>query len=313
LFKLETFEEDSVKKSILILVLLVVVTAPSLLVACTESASPFTITDDLGREVLIKETPQAVVSLAPSITEILFALDLGDRVVGVTGDCDYPEEAKDKPDVGRYFSTSLESIVDKDPDLILTDGYDSVVDQLEGLEITMVVLQPTDIPGIFKDIQLVGEVMNEKDKAAELASGLQERLDAVKEKAAQAADQPTVFFEIDAYDPVRPWTAGPGSFADAMISLAGGQNIVQEGEAWLQISLEKLVSANPEIIILSDYPDVTPETVMARTGVWQQLLAVKEERVYAISDPSLTSRPGPRIIDGLEKLARIIHPELFST
>jgi iron complex transport system substrate-binding protein len=301
-----------VKRAILILVLLAFVASSGLLTACNKATQPFTLTDDLGREVNIEKTPESVVSLAPSVTEILFELDLGDKLVGVTEACDYPDEARQIPKVGPYYSTSLESILDQTPDLILADGYDPVIEEIKELGIPLLVLQPTDIAGVFQDILLVGEVMNAEDRAGDLVDGLQQRMDAVVELAAMAASKPTVFYEIAATDPTKPWTAGPGSFADAMISMAGGQNIVKEGGAWVQINLEKLVSADPDLIILSDDPYVAPEEVMARTGVWQQLAAVKQQKVYAVSSQSLTSRPGPRIIDGLEEMARIIHPELFT-
>ena len=300
------------RRAILIPVLLALVASSVFLTACNEAPSPFTVTDDLGREVNIERTPESIVSLAPSVTEILFALDLGDKVVGVTEACDYPDEAKEKPKVGGYYSTSLESILYQDPDLILTDGYDPVVEQIKEQGIPMLVLQPSDIDGILEDIRLVGRVMNIEGKAGELVDSLQQRLDAVAQKTADVTARPTVFYEIDASDQTKPWTVGPGSLADTLISLAGGQNILTEGDAYLQINLEQLLSADPELVILGDYPYVTPQQVMARTGVWQELPAVKNGRVYAISDPSLTSRPGPRIIDGLEEMARIIHPELFT-
>ena len=300
------------RRAILIPVLLALVASSVFLTACNEAPSPFTVTDDLGREVNIERTPESIVSLAPSVTEILFALDLGDKVVGVTEACDYPDEAKEKPKVGGYYSTSLESILYQDPDLILTDGYDPVVEQIKEQGIPMLVLQPSNIDGILEDIRLVGRVMNIEGKAGELVDSLQQRLDAVAQKTADVTARPTVFYEIDASDQTKPWTVGPGSLADTLISLAGGQNILTEGGAYLQINLEQLLSADPELVILGDYPYVTPQQVMARTGVWQELPAVKNARVYAISDPSLTSRPGPRIIDGLEEMARIIHPELFT-
>jgi len=175
----------------------------------------------------------------------------------------------------------------------------------------MVVLQPGDIAGIFRSIELVAQVMNVQEEGVDLVADLQARLDAVTATAAQGAFQPTVFFEIDASDPVKPWTTGPGSFADTMITLAGGRNVVTSGGEWAQIGIEALLDAEPGIIILSDYPYVKPQDVLNRQGIWQKIPAVKEQKVYAISDPSLTSRPGPRIIDGLEEMARIIHPELF--
>ncbi|MCX5990997.1 MAG: ABC transporter substrate-binding protein [Chloroflexi bacterium] len=294
-----------------VFVLLLMALPISALSCRSEAAAVITAVDDASRTVYIEQTPQRVVSLSPSITEILFAIGLGDKVVGITEHCDYPEAAKAKPKVGGYFTTSLEDILDKDPDLILTDGYDPVMQQIEGLGIPMLVLQPEDIDGIFKDIDLVGKVMNKEEEAARLVDSLQQRLDKVAEIKASATSSPTVFYEIDATDPTKPWTAGPGSFADILISLAGGSNIVTESGSWLQLSLEKLLSANPDIIILGDYPYVTPEQVEERSGVWQDLTAVNLGKVYAVSDPSLTSRPGPRIIDGLEEIARMIHPELF--
>ncbi len=294
-----------------VFVLLLMALPVSALSCRSEAAAVITAVDDASRTVYIEQTPQRVVSLSPSITEILFAIGLGDKVVGVTEHCDYPEAARAKPKVGGYFTTSLEDIVAKDPDLILTDGYDPVMQQIEGLGIPMIVLQPEDIDGIFKDIDLVGKVMNKEEEAARLVDSLQQRLDKVAEIKASATSSPTVFYEIDATDPTKPWTAGPGSFADILISLAGGSNIVTESGSWLQLSLEKLLSANPDIIILGDYPYVTPKQVEERSGVWQDLTAVNLGKVYAVSDPSLTSRPGPRIIDGLEEIARMIHPELF--
>ena len=294
-----------------VFVLLLMALPVSALSCRSEAAAVITAVDDASRTVYIEQTPQRVVSLSPSITEILFAIGLGDKVVGVTEHCDYPEAARAKPKVGGYFTTSLEDIVAKDPDLILTDGYDPVMQQLEGLGIPMLVLQPEDIDGIFKDIDLVGKVMNKEEEAARLVDSLQQRLDKVAEIKASATSSPTVFYEIDATDPTKPWTTGPGSFADILISLAGGSNIVTESGSWLQLSLEKLLSANPDIIILGDYPYVTPKQVEERSGVWQDLTAVNLGKVYAVSDPSLTSRPGPRIIDGLEEIARMIHPELF--
>lgn len=295
------------------LFVLLLLTALSLSISsCTPAASArITVVDDAWRAVYIEQTPERVVSLAPSITETLFSMDLGHTVVAVTDHCDYPEEAKAKAKVGGYFTTSLESILDKDPDLILTDGHDPVAEQIVKLDIPVLVLQPKDIFGIFRNIQLLGKVMNQEEKAARLVNNLQERLDAVAEITAGATSRPTVFFEIDAADPTKPWTAGQGSFADALITLAGGTNIVTESTSWLQLSLETLVSADPDFIVLGDYPYVNAEQVSARSGAWRELTAVKLGRVCAISDPSLTSRPGPRIIDGLEELARIIHPELY--
>lgn len=279
--------------------------------APTPTPGPLTITDDLQRTVTIEQTPERIVSLAPSVTEILFALDLGDKVVAVTDHCDYPEEAQTKPTVGGYFTTSLEVIIALDPDIVFTDGHDPVGAELEGLAVTMVVLQPQDIAGIFRDIELVGLITNKEQEAEELVDEMREHMVAVCAKTTRATEKPTVFYEIDATDPTKPWTAGPGSFMDTLMTLAGGENIVKESGAWQQISLEYIVDCDPDMIILGDHPWVSVEDVLSRLGAWQGLSAVQDEAIYPI-DVDLVSRPGPRIIEGLEEMARIIHPELFS-
>ncbi|MDA0988881.1 MAG: ABC transporter substrate-binding protein [Chloroflexi bacterium] len=279
--------------------------------ACAE-AGKITAVDDLARAVYIAETPERVVSLAPSITEILFALGLGDTVVGVTDGDDYPPEAGDKPTVGRYFSTSLEAILDKDPDLVLADGHDPVTPLLIEAGIPVIILQPKDIFGVFRNIRIVGKVMDRDEEGVALVAELEDRLNAVASKTARATYKPTVYFEIDGTDPGSPWTVGPGSFVDMMISLAGGYNISDASSSFVQISLEKLIDSDPDLIVLGNYPFVTPDDVEQRGGVWSELSAVEGRRIYFISDTDTTSRPGPRIIDGLEEMARIIHPELFA-
>ncbi len=295
----------------LVSILLVLAFTLVSVVACTPTpAGPGTITDDVGRTVNIEEIPQRIVSLAPSITEILFALDLGNKVVGVTDYCDYPEEALSKPKVGGYFMTNLEAIIGQDPDIVFADGHDPVCDQLEELEeVTMVVLQPEDIAGIFRDIELVGEITAKGKEAEELVAEIEGRIDAVTTKTAEV-ERPTVFYVIDASEPSKPWTAGEGSFVDALIDWAGGTNIAATSGEWTQFSLEVLVSTDPEIIIVdASHGEALIPDFGSLTG-WNEMSAVKNGEIYLI-DGNLTSRPGPRIADGLEEMARIIHPELF--
>lgn len=294
----------------LVSILLVLAFTLISLMACSPTpAGPGAITDDLGRTVNIEEIPQRIVSLAPSITEILFALGLGDKVVGVTDYCDYPEEALSKPKVGGYFMTNLESIMGQDPDIVFADGHDPVCDQLEELEVTMVVLQPEDIAGIFRDIELVGEITAKEKAAEELLAEIEGRIDAVTTKTAEV-ERPTVFYVIDVSEPSKPWTAGEGSFVDALIDLAGGENMAATVDQWAQFSLEVLVSTDPELIIVdASHGEALIPDFGSLTG-WKEMSAVKSGEIYFI-DGDLTSRPGPRIVDGLEEMARIIHPELF--
>jgi len=269
------------------------------------------ITDDVGRTVVIEGVPERIVSLAPSNTEILFALDLEDEVVGVTDHCDYPEEALDVPSVGGYFTTNLEAIISRDPDIVFTDGHDPVCALLEEVGVTMIVLQPSDIAGIFADIELVGEIAGKEAEAEELIDDMKAHMVSICAATSGATGEPTVFYEVDASNPAQPWTAGSGTFVDTLITLAAGENIASASgiQGWDTLSLEEIIARDPDMIILGDYPWVSPEDVIAREG-WDALSAVQSGAIYGL-DVDLVSRPGPRIFDGLEEVARIIHPEVF--
>jgi iron complex transport system substrate-binding protein len=158
----------------------------------------------------------------------------------------------------------------------------------------------------------VGELTGHEEQAAALVADMQARVSAVEDATANVTERPSVFYEIDATDPASPWTAGPGTFHDQLISLAGGENVGNiSTEQYFQISLEQLVAEDPAIIVLGSatFGGQTPETVAARDG-WGDIAAVKNNQVYTFDD-NLISRPGPRIVDGLEALAKLIHPELF--
>ena len=282
------------------------------LASCAKPTEAATIIDDLGRPLYIESVPQRIVSLAPSCTEILFALGLGDKVVGVTNYCDYPEEAKEKPKVGAPFpGFSLETIITLEPDLVFSIAG-TIVGQLEDAGLMVVVLQPRDIPGVFRDIELVGEITGKEKEAKQLIGDLKERVNSIAEKTSRVSYRPTVFYEVDAsLNENKPYTAGYGTFQDDLINLAGGRNIARGRSGWYEMSIEEVLNANPDIIILEDYPyGVTPEVVATRTA-WRELTAVKEGKIYPVEDPNLTCRPGPRIVNGLEEIAKILHPGLF--
>ena len=262
----------------------------------------------------IQGIPQRIVSLAPSDTEILFALGLGSEVVGTDDDSDYPAAATTLPHVGSgYPSFSVETIVSLKPDLVIGFGYTapSYVSQLESLGIPVVVLAPKDVSGVISDITLVGKITGATAAAETLTSSMQNSLNTIEAKLNGVTD-PRVLWEFDGTDPGNPWVAGPGSFNDALITLAGGQDVGASGpsSSW-QMSTEDIVKADPQIIILDDYQfGVTVASVEQRPG-WSDITAVKERAIYPITDSDLTDRPGPRVIDGLQLLAQIIHPELF--
>jgi len=279
--------------------------------AVPESGS---VIDDAGRAVEIISNPQRLVSLAPSNTEILFALGLGGKVVGVTDFCDYPEEAQSIEKVGG-MEHNLEKIVALDPDLVLAIGGSPAqvekATEMEKLGLAVLVLQPGGIEGIMANVELVGKATGAEKEANQLAAQMQKRFDVITSRAKGAGSRPSVFFELDATDPSKPYTPGPGSFIDALISLAGGSNIGASAKMqWAQLSTEEIIAQDPKVIVLGDANyGVTVEMVKERPG-WSVITAVQNGAIYPIDD-ILISRPGPRIIDGLEALARIIHPELF--
>jgi iron complex transport system substrate-binding protein len=279
---------------------------------CQAQFQPGTYTDDMDREVTINEIPQRIVSHVPGITEILFALGLGERVVGVSDYCDYPEEVKSKPSVGNYFYPSIENIVALEPDLVLTDGHSENIQQLDELGITYMVIDPKDIDGVFEDFELLGKVTGTKSEAAELIDSMQDSIAGVLAQV-EGAPRLKVLYIIDATDLTLPWTAGPGSFIDYLITTAGGENIAAQAQgAWIQLSIEEVVNADPDIIILPTTHGTafTPREALEEHPAWQGTTAVKEGNIFFIED-NLVSRFGPRIVLGLEEMAKIIHPELF--
>jgi len=280
-----------------------------MVIGCQPQFQPGTYTDDMGREITIDEIPQRIVSHVPAITEILFALGLEEMVVGVSDYCDYPEEAKLKPSVGSYFNPSIENIVALDPDLVLTDGYSDNVFQLDSLGITFIVIDPKDIDGILKDIELLGKFTGTEKEAKKLIDNMQQDIARI---LAWVEDAPkiSVVYIFDATDPNNPWTAGPGSFANSLINMAGGQNIAAQTQgAWIQLSIEEIVRSDPQIILVdtSHGTAVISKAELKEHPIWREMTAVKQDRIYPV-DGDLVNRPGPRIVQGLERIAEIIHP-----
>jgi len=173
-------------------------------------------------------------------------------------------------------------------------------------------VQPKDINDILEDIELLGNATGEQKKANELINDMRSRVDAVTAKVS-GAPRPSVFYVFDATDTTKPWTAGPGSFADALIQMAGGENIAAQAQGdWIQLNMEELVNSNPDIILVDSMMGtavISPDQIKKLPG-WQDMTAVKENRIYTI-DGDLVNRSGPRIVQGLEEMAKILHPELF--
>jgi len=278
----------------------------------TESPS-MTYTDGLGREIILAETPQRIVSLAPSNTEILFAVGAGDQIVGRDEFSDYPAEAASIEVIGGSFGEyNVEAIVALEPDLVLAAEINppELIQQLEDLGLTVYYLSnPTTLEGMYTNLETVASLTGHD--VTELVDSLKARVTAIDEKIMPLSSRIPVFYEIDATDPTKPWTYGPGTFGDLLISRAGGYNIGNVAtDQYPQLSLEQIVAANPSIIILGDAIwGVTPESVLERAG-WESIEAVKSNSIFPIDD-NLISRPGPRLVDGLEQLTKLLRPGLL--
>lgn len=278
---------------------------------------PLTVTDDLGRKVTIEKLPRRIVSLAPSNTEILFALGLGDKIVGTTDYCDYPEEAKSKPRVSGYSTPNLEKLVSVEPDFIVAESIQekTVLPALEKLQIPVFVTSATSIDSILKDIEVLGKI-NGKSKAAEqLVADMTNRIEAITSRTTTLAQNERLqVLYVIWFNPI--WTMGGDTFTDDLITQAGGLNVFSSDfEKSRVVSLEAVVNKNPKVIIVSAmatsadmiFNNIKKETRLASVD------AILNNRIYKISDSNLIERPGPRIVAGLEEMASLIHPELFGS
>jgi len=290
---------------------------PSLAPSQTPAAEityPQTLTDDAGREGLLAAEPARIVSLAPSNTEIVCALDGCDRLVGVTDADDYPAGVADIPDVVFVTVVDIELVVEADPDLVLAAGNEvtpsAVITELSELDYPVLVLYPESLDEVIDNVRLVGSAINAADQADALVTDMEHRIAAVTDAVAGAA-APRTFYEVGVFEGAI-YTAGQDSFLASLIEVAGGDPITGDALA-TSIALEDLVAADPELILLGDAaydPSVTPESVAARPG-WEAMTAVTAGQVLVMAEDPVITRPGPRIVDGLEALARVIHPDRF--
>ncbi|HBT46273.1 MAG TPA: cobalamin-binding protein [Peptococcaceae bacterium] len=274
---------------------------------------PLTIVDDMGREVTLKARPDRLVSLSPGNTEILFALGLGDKVVGVDDYSDYPPEAVEVPKVGGFSNPNVEKIMALEPDLVLaTNMHEQAVRRLEEVGIPVAVVSPKSVEGVLGSIGWISKAAAAEEEAADLVDHLKERIQKVRSavEGIPPEERPWVYYEVY-YDPIM--TAGPRTFIGQLIELAGGRNIAYDAQTdYPEFSAEAIIERNPEVIIFPQWhgsESLTVEQVKSRPG-WQQVRAVKNDRVFGV-DADIMSRPGPRVVEALELLARLIHPKLF--
>ena len=279
--------------------------------AVSAAAFPVTLTDDEGTQVTIPTEPRRIVSLTPATTEILFKLGAGDRIVAKVEDLAlYPPEAGSIPDVAKFGSVDLEKVVALEPDLVIAGGNTftppDAIEKMRSLGLpTLVVYAPT-VEAVFADIELTARAIGEGPAGADLAASMRAEFDQVA-ALTRSVDRPRVFYEIDATGAIY----GPAdeSFLAEMVGLAGGDPITTGSPDKFDIPLERLIQADPEVILLGDATyGVTAEQVAARPG-WNVMTAVKSGAMRPIDDIVVT-RPGPRLTVGLRALLSALHPDL---
>ena len=263
----------------------------------------------------LKPAPQRIISLAPGHTEILFALGLGDKVVGVTEVCDYPAEALQKEKVGAFDKPNLERIISLNPDLVIANNlHERLAADLNRTKINVLLVSPRNVTEILASVATIGQATGTEAGATVLINQINQDIRAVMDKINSLAPsaKPVVYYEVW-HEPVM--TVGPGTVMDDLINRAGGINLgADAGQEYPEYSAEVLIQKNPQVMIHSyahgTVEAVDPAAISKRKG-WENLAFVKNSRIYQV-DPNLATRPGPRIAEGLKEFARAIHPELFT-
>jgi iron complex transport system substrate-binding protein len=290
-----------------ILILLIVV------LTSVSYSAPTTVKDEVGRNVTFPFPPKRIVSLAPNITEILFSLGLDEEIVGVSIHCNFPEKAKSKTQVGSYISIDFERIVSLKPDLVIATGAGNtrdMVERLGELGFPTYVIFPKNFNDILRSIGHLGQVVNRGKEADGIIQGMKKRSERIVELT-KDLHRPKVFIQIGDTPIV---TVGKGSFADDLIRLAGGENIAsREKEVYPRFGMEEILKRSPEVILISSMnPKGDYQKIFLEWSRWKTIPAVKNNRIHLI-DSDLIDRPSPRIIEGLEEMARILHPETFKS
>ena len=277
--------------------------------------------DDHGYKTSLTAYPEKIISVAPSCTEILYAIGAGDKVVGVTTYDDYPYDfaawiaSGNMSSVGDFTSPNMEVIISLDPDLILASGgvQEDDVNTLRDYGYKVLVLDPTSVDGILNNIELVGNATGKQAEAAALINNLTSRINAVAETVANSA-KPEVYYETY-YETTSSWTIGAEAWQNELVEKAGGTNIFGDQPTdYYQYQVEALIDRNPDVIVLPAEGMGTGtqagiDAVKARPG-WDTMNAVQNDRIYQIN-PNIIERAGPRVVDAIEQMAEFFHPELF--
>lgn len=283
----------------------------SLIWASPSHSSSQRFRDEVGREVIVPFPPKKIVSLAPNITEILFSLGLDQEIVGVSTHCNFPERAKSKVRVGSYINLDFERIVSLKPDLIIATGAGNtrdMVERLKRLGFPTYVIFPKNVEDVIRSVGHLSQLLDREKEGAEIIQELKRRRERVLQLTL-GLPRPRVFLQIGETPVV---TVGKNSFADDLIRLAGGDNVAgNEKEMYPRFGMEEILKRSPEVILVSSMnPQGNYQKVLQDWSRWKTIPAVKNGRIHLL-DSDLIDRPSPRIIEGLEEVARILHPEKF--
>ncbi len=273
--------------------------------ALSSNAPTREISDGLGRRINLPPKIERAVSLAPNLTEITFAVGAGDRLVGVTTFCDYPEEAKKVQKIGDTLNPNVETIIALKPQIVLVSTasqMENFTKTLEAQNIAVFVTNPNSLDEIYASISQIGEVFGTQERAAQTVEGMKRRVAAIEAKTANS-NRVKVFVQIDRNS---LYTVGKNSFITDLINRAGGESLTADlTTAYPNISRETALALNPEAIILSE-----SENNREPNDVFKNSPAVKNDKTFRVN-ADLLSRPGPRVVDGLEQIAKDLHPENF--
>lgn len=269
---------------------------------------PFTYKEQSGKSVIIKTEPKKVVSLTPAVTEIVYALGKGGLLVGRTDYDDFPAEVKNVQSVGDTMGPSVEQIIQLSPDVVFASSLlkKDLEKKMEEVGITVVTIsEGKDMNEVYRTITSVGQILNAEGKSIEIVDSMKKRLEGVSNKV-EGQKAPKVYYVVD-FGKSGDFTATGDTFISGLLDLAGGANIAKDASGWMY-SLEKIIEKDPEIILVSSLPDIKKSFIT--TEGYSKLSAVTGNKVFEVDD-NLLSRQGPRLVDGVEVLAKIFYPDLF--
>ncbi|WP_298468146.1 ABC transporter substrate-binding protein [Psychrobacillus sp. FSL K6-4046] len=280
----------------------------------SETAFPLTLTDAVGQEITLEEAPKSIVSMIPSNTEILFALGLNEEIIGVNDYESYPKEALDKEKIGG-MEFNIEKIISLSPDIVF--AHESIVSMAEaglqqlrdaGVKV-FVVQDAKDFNLTYTTIEQIGRATGKYEEAQAVIEDMKAKVDEIQEKVAKVETKKTVFVETS--DVPEIYTPGNGTFMQEILTMVNAENIMADQDGWFQVNPEEIVSRNPDVMLITyDYVEGIVEKVKQRDG-FDTVTAIQNDEVVQV-DEDATSRPGPRLVEGLEEVAKAIYPEAFS-